>query len=501
MGPDVLALSLLLLAVDTATAGPLYDQIEHPLPELRYCQPQRHRKAIEQLYRSNGYQPIWSRGSGPTQQALALAKHLAAATEKGLKPADYASHPDEVDFTACVLRYLSDLRYGRVNPHDLKLGLAVDEDDGMLAALVSQLAIADDIEQPLASVEPPFPIYSRTLKALQKYRALATEEFAPLPLPKKPIAPEAWPELQHLSQRLALLDDLDSPDLGAGLKHFQSRHGLSPTGLVDAATVRELNVPPSRRAVQLELLLERLRWMPHEFPVPPLIVNIPEFVLHATDANHHGVFTMKVVVGRAWRHETPIFAGMMNEIVFQPYWNVPRNIAVQELIPELEKDPGTMERNQYELVDRNSAVVTAGAPDASMLEGLRTGSLRIRQRPGAHNALGPVKFLFPNAYAVYLHGTPSPKLFERDRRDFSHGCIRLEDPQKLAQWILQGDPAWPADRIREAMSGGARQSVKVAPPVPVLIVYSTGLVTEDGQVRFFPDIYGQDATLEHALAK
>jgi L,D-transpeptidase YcbB len=492
-----------------------------------------HRPALQSLYRSSGYVPIWSFEARPTPQALQIVHKLETAEEAGLRALDYdgPSWPERVAHFAAAespeqlvqfdlvlshraVRYVSDLRYGRVNPRSVGLGLKVAEDEPEVGALVYRLSRSQAIDSDLAAVEPPFPLYRRSRVALQRYLALAAQEKGgALPKPEKTVIPiDKYSDVARLAERLKLLGDLPvdsalSPsetaegELVAALERFQSRHGIEPTGHIDAATVEALNVPLTQRVEQLQLTLERLRWLPHEFPSPPLVVNIPQFRLHADDANFHWAFSMKVVVGRSWHHQTPVFAGTLDSVIFRPYWDVPRDIAATEIIPDIEKDPTVIQRNDYEIVDRRADIVTDGAPDEETLALLRSGELRIRQRPGEHNALGTVKFVFPNAYSVYLHGTPSSKLFSRTRRDFSHGCIRVEDPERLAEWVLREDPSWTKDRVRAAMDGDETVRVALKTPIPVLILYSTAVVMEDGEVRFFDDIYGLDRALERALAR
>jgi len=285
------------------------------------------------------------------------------------------------------------------------------------------------------------------------------------------------------------------------VKHFQRRHGLEPNGILDAPTLRELNTPLSRRVTQLQLALERMRWLPHEFTRPPIVVNIPEFRLYVLNEKYVTAFTMKVVVGKAYGHQTPVFANEIRSVIFRPYWNVPQSIVKAEMIPHLKKDPSYLSKNSYEIVDKDERVVREGPVSDETLAELRAGKLRIRQTPGPENALGLVKFEFPNQYDVYMHGTPAKELFSRTRRDFSHGCIRVEDPVKLADWVFQGMPEWTEDNIRSAMNGEKTMEVKLKEPIPVLIFYSTAVVLEGEEPHFFQDIYALDADLLRALAQ
>jgi L,D-transpeptidase YcbB len=208
---------------------------------------------------------------------------------------------------------------------------------------------------------------------------------------------------------------------------------------------------------------------------------------------------MKVVVGKAYRHKTPVFANQIKSVIFRPYWNVPLSIQRAEILPHLEKDPSYLLENSYEIVDRIGHVVSEGAVTDELKDSLRSGKLAVRQRPGPDNALGLVKFEFPNPYDVYMHGTPAKQLFSRSRRDFSHGCIRVEDPVALAAWILRDKPEWTPEAIRNAMNGDETIQVDIKDPIPVLILYGTAVVKEDGEIQFFDDIYGYDAALERVL--
>jgi len=208
---------------------------------------------------------------------------------------------------------------------------------------------------------------------------------------------------------------------------------------------------------------------------------------------------MNVVVGKAYRHQTPVFVSTIRSVIFRPYWNVPLSIQRAEILPNLRADSDYLFKHGYEVVDPSGTVLSTGAIDASILAGLQSGKLMVRQVPGDKNALGLVKFDFPNQYDVYMHGTPSIALFSKSRRDFSHGCIRVEDPPALAAWVLHENPEWTPDRIRDAMSGNETIRVNLKTPIPVLILYGTATVSEGGIVHFYRDIYGHDEALRRAL--
>jgi len=254
--------------------------------------------------------------------------------------------------------------------------------------------------------------------------------------------------------------------------------------------------------VQLQLTLERWRWLPAEFSAPPIIVNIPDFRLRALDESNNVAMDMRVVVGKAMRTQTPVFTRHMSYVVFRPYWNVPSSILRGEIIPAIQRDRDYIARKNYEVVTYDGKLVTSASISDDVLAQLRAGKLTVRQKPGPANALGLVKLIFPNEHNVYLHSTPSPELFSRSRRDFSHGCIRVEKPAELAAWTLRNNPGWTPERIKQAMQSGKDDvTVNLVKRVPVFIVYGTALAYENGDVHFSDDIYGHDAELAAKLAK
>jgi murein L,D-transpeptidase YcbB/YkuD len=261
------------------------------------------------------------------------------------------------------------------------------------------------------------------------------------------------------------------------VKHFQRRHGLEPDGVIGKGTVAALNTPLHIRVEQIQFALERYRWISDSFPQPPIVVNIPEFRLR-TMIRQPGAepLDMAVVVGKAYHHRTPVFTNFMRYVIFRPYWEVPPSIAQAELLPKMRRDPSYAASHNF---------IVSGD--------------RIRQMPGPKNSLGLIKFMFPNSYNVYLHGTPATQLFSRSRRDFSHGCIRVENPAALAKWVLRNNPEWTEDRIVAAMRGSDNNKVDLAHPIPVLILYTTAVVEPNGEIHFFDDIYGYDSDLREAL--
>jgi murein L,D-transpeptidase YcbB/YkuD len=285
------------------------------------------------------------------------------------------------------------------------------------------------------------------------------------------------------------------------VKHFQSRHGLQADGILGQETLRHLSIPLSDRVLQLEDALERWRWLQAGYQHLPVVVNIPEYILRTFVSDHRIAMRMNVVVGKEL-DQTPVFAKDMKYIVFRPYWNVPQDITSAEIVPALRKNKRYLASQNFEVTDQNGRVVIRGAVSASTLAQLLSGKLLVRQRPGPENSLGLVKFIFPNDQNVYLHSTPAQQLFSEVHRNFSHGCIRVEKPVELAAWLLQDQPKWTQQAINAAMNSGPdNQQVNLTSPVPVVIVYLTAIVEENGEVYFFDDVYGHDRSMNAALAK
>lgn len=295
--------------------------------------------------------------------------------------------------------------------------------------------------------------------------------------------------LISLKKRLTVTGDYNEADtsniftrqLQLALKHAQERFGLNPDGVLGAHTAEELNVPVKDRIEQILLNMERLKWMPNESNGTRLVANIPEFRLHVFN-NQQQQFSMKIVVGKAG-HNTVIFTDSLEYIVFSPYWNIPQSIVQREILPSMNKDGNYLQKNNMEQT------------------GTADGLPVIRQKPGADNALGRVKFIFPNNYNIYFHDTPAKSLFSQNDRAFSHGCIRLSQPQKLAEYLLRNDPGWTDSKINEAMYSGNNKWVKLKNKIPVYIVYFTAWVTKEGIVNFRDDIYGHDNKMKEMMFK
>jgi L,D-transpeptidase YcbB len=503
------------------------------LTEMRWPNFSDYKPWLQKFYQPSGFAPAWLQESTPSPQARAMIDLFAHAWQKGLEPDDYdASRWQErlnslagasgnpagfdVALTVCTMRYISDLRVGRISPKHLKFDLSVEQKKYDLAQFLrDRLLPAADVSAVVESVEPSFAGYRRAEQALVRYTELArADSGAELPVPSKAIDPgQPYAGTARLASLLKLVGDLpaDSPapaseiydaSLAEGVKRFQRRHGLDDDGRLGPSTVKQLNVPLSKRVQQLKLTLERWRWLPTEFSGPPIIVNIPDFRLRALDENNKIALQMPVVVGKAMATQTPVFTRDMTFVVLRPYWNVPPGILRRTVVPGIKRDPSYVSSKRFEITTLDGSVVTSGAVSDQVLAQLQAGKLAIRQKPGPDNSLGLVKLMFPNEYSVYLHDTPQKDLFEKDRRDFSAGCIRVKQPAELTAWVLRNNPGWTLDRVREAMQNGKDNvTVTLARRVPVFILYGTAVAYEDNDVHFYDDIYGHDAALAKALAK
>ncbi len=292
----------------------------------------------------------------------------------------------------------------------------------------------------------------------------------------------ASPGVANLKKRLELSGDMSADttlifdtNLETGIKNFQVRHGFTPTGVLTEAVVKEMNVPAVTRLQQLLMNMDRMRWTAAEPKGHLIVVNIPEFILHMYDGGKK-VFDMVVVVGKEG-HNTMMFNGDLNQVVFSPYWNIPESIVKNEILPAMNKNGSYLASHNMEIVSNGGEI-----PE-------------IRQKPGGENALGKVKFLFPNSFNIYFHDTPSKSLFDKDKRAYSHGCIRLKEPEKMANYILRNQPEWTPEKIAEAMNSGEEKYVKVKDPIPVIVTYYTAWADENGMLNFREDIYGHDTKL------
>ncbi len=487
------------------------------------------------LYEKVAYQPLWIVDSRLSRQGVQVLAYLSRIETRGLRSADYSVDElrslvtgldsgvasaallarIDLSLSRAVLRALSDLHRGRVDPVTLGIDLprvgALDLD-----AVVVDVSRAERVPPVIESVEPVYPGYASLIEALSWYRALPVDWglHAP-PDPAQAVRPgDAYRGVHDLARLLAAFGDLaDTVVLPTerfegvivdAVKAFQRRHGLEPDGVLGRATMAELRVPVTKRIGQIELALERWRWLPHDPPDRYIMVNVPEFRLRAFDRQtdpQSPALTLNVIVGKSrGRFHTPIFTATMREVVFHPYWDVPLNIARNELLPLIRRKPEYLANGGFEIVRGPEENARVYSPTVENLARVASGTLRLRQRPGRGNALGMVKLVFPNRYRVFLHDTPDRGLFARARRDLSHGCVRVERPTTLAEFVLSGERGWDADAIHAALGETRTRHVNLTRPVTVFVQYFTASVDEAGVLHFHPDLYRRDAALAAALA-
>ena len=462
-------------------------------------------RVLQAFYWNRGYRPAWVRDGRLTPGAQGLLRAVAGAEREGLSPDRYEPRallgaapqvvnatvsPDggarlarmDAAVTYAFLRYASDLATGSVDPRGAASLWRVSTPPFDARTALEDAADGDAPARVLETMRPAHPQYGALVGALARYRRLAAAGGWPL-VPAAAMKPaRRASSAAVLRVRLQASGDLAGTDgraLTAGVKTFQRRHGLRADGVVDRATLEALNVPVEDRIRQIELNLERWRWQGFEAGGRTILVNVPTFQLHAYEDGREAL-TMRVITG-AGDTQTPIFAEEMDQVVFSPHWNVPANILETEVLPAIRRDPGYLARKNMEMVRSES------------------GAMAVRQRPGPTNALGLVKFLFPNPFNVYLHDTPGDALFAKPLRALSHGCVRLEKPEELARFVLRGSE-WGDGAIARAMGSGREQFVTLPAPVPLRIAYFTTWVDPDGTVRFAPDVYRHDVAQAKLLS-
>ena len=501
----------------------------------------RAQKILAEIYPVTAAAPLWVDGSlRPTKSAQDVLAVLNDAAAEGLDPDDYRAKdlaalgkkletgaPSvreaaafDASMSLSMMRYLRHFHRGRIDPRDIGFLISLPPDEHDYAAMLTDAARKGRVKETIESITPPLVQYRLLRSMLPLYRALALTEGTTFPRlkdpPRKPIKPGDPAEALHIVRtRLIALGDLraDAPrltelpvyegELVEGVKHFQARHGYENDGVLGKATWTALNVPLRWRVRQIELAMERMRWLPHLGDRAFVAVNVAMFRLWGWDnVPESGApdFEMGVIVGKALNTRTPVFMGEMKHLIFLPYWNVPKSILQKEIIPILRRNLGYLERQDMEMVDGQGDDARKVEPTAENVERLAKGELRLRQRPGPKNSLGQMKFMFPNDDNVYLHSTPAPELFGRARRDFSHGCIRVEDPVALAVWALKDQPEWTREKIIEAMNGKPSFMVLLTRPIRVVIYYVTAtVIPAENAVHFADDIYGHDLPLDQAL--
>ena len=479
--------------------------------------------------------------SRASRQGLVTADYGYDGLARRIEQADAAPGPLDADTFAALdirlsqafVRYAVDLHQGRVGEGDLRPRWYEDLPPVDYAGALERATRDGDVDAALTELRPPHDGYTRLVKALADYRAI--------------VDAGGWPEVPDgdlletgvrdarvatLRKRLQAsgdltpdsrtgdnvedgvnaLDTMDEPEdgntrsprydaaLAEAVEQFQRRHGLKVDGKVGPGTLAALNVPAEQRVRQIEINLERWRWLPADLGERYVMVNIPEYRLRAF-ADGKPALEMRVVVGESYDDRaTPIFSDAMEYVVFRPYWNVPTSIAADEIVPEVRKDSDYLDQKDYEIVAEFTPDTEVLPNTPENIDKVEAGTLFVRQRGGSHNALGLVKFMFPNQYAVYLHDSPAEQLFSRNERDFSHGCVRVQYPDQLAEFVLAGKADWDAARIDSALHEEDRQRVDLEESIPVYLAYWTAFVDEAG-VNFRADVYDNDPRVEKAMRR
>jgi murein L,D-transpeptidase YcbB/YkuD len=485
---------------------------------------------LGRFYQERHLAPVWVTGHGATDRAAALAGVLKDADADGLDPHAYGAEAVqallpatraedlaelELRLSLGVIRITADLAAGRLEPSRVDPELFIFPAEIDQAQVIRDAADSADIAAFVGTFRPAQDEYRRLKAALAVFRQIAAAGGWP-EVPDGPTLEPGMrdPRVVALRARLRATGQL-GPDqdraaaggdptvyddqLVAAVERFQDRHGLEPDGRVGKATLGELNVPAEQRVRQILINLERRRWMPDDPGARYVFVNLADFHLKVVDGPKT-VFDTRVVVGAPY-HRTPAFSGAMTYLEINPYWHVPPSIARNELLPRIQADPGYLAAGNFDLLSGWSD--GAALLDPYSIDWSRVSpedfAFKIRQQPGPGNALGRIKFMFPNRFNVYLHDTPARALFDKNERSFSHGCIRVEHPERLGALMLEHEPGWSLKAIEAAIASGERQIVRLSAPVPVHIAYLTAWVNKDGSVHFRRDVYGRDRLLEAAL--
>jgi L,D-transpeptidase YcbB len=458
--------------------------------------------ALRNFYKGRNYEYAWINSEGFNEQAFnfqnLLADYISYSGDStvynslinelqdssDIKWAGYLKNDSnrfamEMAFSSSFLRYARRAYQGNIRLHQDDLNWFIPR------RRINPLTILDSFvkNKDAPFTEPVNPQYALLKEKLLRYYNWKQDSILPIiPAPKKEYRPgDHLPAIRAIKQRLHYLGDYSgdtsktySKLLQQSVAQFQKRHGLKNDGIANITTVQYLNIPVEKWIKQILINMERMRWVPAQPTGDFIFINIPQFYLTAFEGGNPS-FGMNIVVGTS-QNRTVIFTGMMKYVVFAPYWNVPPGILKKEVLPAIK-------RNRNYLVNNH-------------MEWFKGG---VRQAPGPWNALGKVKFIFPNSYNIYLHDTPSKSLFEQNNRAFSHGCIRIKDPEKMAQWVLRDQPLWTQEKIQEAMNGTEELYVTLRKPIPVFVGYFTAWVDEKGEINFRDDIYGHDEKMARYL--
>ncbi|MEJ1160969.1 L,D-transpeptidase family protein [Prosthecomicrobium sp. N25] len=484
------------------------------------------RAAIQAFYEGRAYQPVWTGGSGLTERARSAADRFGRAGEDGLDASDYAvrlpapgaSAADlaqvELAFAQSALRYASHAMSGRFDPTRLSALVTAKPPQIDPAAVLAETAAATDVSAALQAYNPPHEGYRRLRARLaQMERPVSAGVATPLQA-RVPDGPSLKPgqrdeRVAVLRERLGVgtsVSDADSydPALVEAVRAFQRENGIKATGVVGPATLAALNGPASAGAApagagepkvaDIIANMERWRWLPRDLGSLHVFVNIPDFHLDVV-AGGRAIHRTRVIVGKV-QNQTPVFSETMTHIIVNPYWNVPVSILKKEMLDKIQATSGAyLDRGNYEVVV-GSKVVSASAVDWSTVN---PAAVRVRQRPGGGNALGNIKFMFPNQHSVYLHDTSSRGLFQQSYRALSHGCVRVNEPFAFADAVLSEEPSGLDGSKLKAMVGGSERWLWLKRKLEVHLAYFTVFVADDGHVESRADVYGHNEKTKRLL--
>lgn len=489
------------------------------------------RKALPQYYENNAFQPVWLEGTMLRPEASQFAAAIAESASHGLNPRDYhqgeilallaaaeqaPSHSLLLDLelllTDSYLLLGSHYTAGKVNPESIDPEWFANRRNVDMALVLAEAAEDNRLIETLGSLWPAQEAYQRLRNHLAGHRAIEREGgFLAIPEGSALKPGMRDPRISNLRWRLvqsgdlhgsfSTNEDLFDEALHKALIAYQKRHGLAADGVVGRETRDSLNKPVAERIDQILVNLERWRWVPADLGRRHVLVNIAGFGLRAV-ADDRVVLQKRVIVGRDYRR-TPVFSDRISYLVLNPTWTVPRKIAVEDKLPELRRDPAKLVAAGFDIYQGWGDQQKRIDPLSIDWNAVSRSSFNFRlvQRAGPMNALGQVKFMFPNKFDVYLHDTPARELFSSERRAFSSGCVRVERPLELAAFLLAEQNGWTPEKIEEVTGSLQTRTVELKPPVPVHITYWTSWVEEDGTLQFRDDVYGRDGALRNALAE
>lgn len=487
-------------------------------------------ESVAEFYKNRAFRPAWINGNTPSPLADALVAAVKQADGEGLDPRNY--HLERLEamlaeawrqplrpamlanldilLTDSYLLYASHLLSGRVSPEAIGTEWYLRRPDADLKAILRKALKSGKIEESLNSLLPTDPGYGRLKEALRHYRELRASGGWPV-ISEGPMLRmgDTGPRVTELRARLVAGGDIVSgfaegegvfdEEVEQAVIRFQQRHGLDADGAVGEQTLAALNVPAEEREKQILVNLERLRWLPTDLGNRHIMVNVAGFSLHVIEGGET-LMGMRAIVGRPYR-QTPSFSGKLTHLVFSPYWHIPHSIAVKDLLPKIQKDRRFLVREKIRVFRGWGKAERQMNPAKIKWQQLSENNFpyHLRQDPGPLNSLGRIKFMLPNGFNVYIHDTPSRELFNKAVRGFSSGCIRIDSPVELAEYLLRDDPSWTAETILEAMEQPRERTVRLSQPIPVHFLYMTAWVDAEGVLQFRDDIYSRDALVAAAL--